>query len=201
MARVPDAGAGMIDVRFSPLPTWPHDHTLDRRSRYTFKASWNATLELLDRELRLLEASDVIIGVSLNPRHIRLDGWPRGDAPQPAHPGVEVSFNSGSVARLDPLVRRGLALIRQAGGDPAVALKRHHPDVGGQHEDFVALQAATDPAKRLVYATDACQFWQHNVRSIALGLEALRAVDRFGISRRGEQYAGFRAALPARAGS
>lgn len=49
---------------------------------------------------------------------------------------------------------------------------------------------------RLVYATDSCAYWQHNVRSLALGLEALRAVDRFGITRRGEQYAGFRA-LPA----
>jgi hypothetical protein len=44
---------------------------------------------------------------------------------------------------------------------------------------------------RLVYATDVCEYWQHNVRSIALGLEALRAVDRFGISRKGEQYAGW----------
>src|SRR5688500_17571774 len=44
---------------------------------------------------------------------------------------------------------------------------------------------------RLVYATDVCVHWEDNVRSIALGLEALRAVDRFGISRRGEQYAGF----------
>lgn len=46
---------------------------------------------------------------------------------------------------------------------------------------------------RLVYATDVCQRWEHNVRSIALGLEALRAVDRYGITRRGEQYAGWRA--------
>lgn len=46
---------------------------------------------------------------------------------------------------------------------------------------------------RLVYATDVCELWEHNLRSIALGLEALRAVDRFGITRRGEQYAGFRA--------
>ena len=37
----------------------------------------------------------------------------------------------------------------------------------------------------------------HNLRSIALGLKALRAVDRYGVSRRGEQYAGFRAALTA----
>ena len=45
--------------------------------------------------------------------------------------------------------------------------------------------------KRYVYATDVCDLWQHNVRSIALGLEALRAVDRYGITRRKEQYAGF----------
>ena len=33
--------------------------------------------------------------------------------------------------------------------------------------------------------------WQHNVRAIALGLEALRKVDRYGITERGEQYRGF----------
>lgn len=44
----------------------------------------------------------------------------------------------------------------------------------------------------LVYGADTCEFWQHNVRSIALGLEALRAVDRYGISRRAEQYRGYR---------
>ncbi len=48
----------------------------------------------------------------------------------------------------------------------------------------------------LVYATDVCVRWEHNVRAIGLGLEALRAVDRHGITRRGEQYAGFKA-LPA----
>ena len=67
---------------------------------------------------------------------------PRSGAKVPAHPGIEVSFES-----------------------------RHG---------------------RLVYATDVCVFWEHNVRSIALGLEALRAVDRYGITRRGEQYAGWK---------
>lgn len=51
---------------------------------------------------------------------------------------------------------------------------------------------------RLVYATDVCERWQHNVRSIALGLESLRAVDRYGITRRGEQYAGWRQIGPGR---
>ncbi len=34
--------------------------------------------------------------------------------------------------------------------------------------------------------------WQANVRAIALGLEALRSVDRYGIARAGEQYVGYR---------
>lgn len=33
--------------------------------------------------------------------------------------------------------------------------------------------------------------WQANVRAVALGLEALRKVDRYGIASRGEQYVGF----------
>lgn len=35
--------------------------------------------------------------------------------------------------------------------------------------------------------------WQHNVRSVALTLEALRAVDRYGASASGEQYRGYKA--------
>lgn len=43
----------------------------------------------------------------------------------------------------------------------------------------------------LTYASDTYTGWQANVRAIALGLEALRAVDRYGISRSGEQYRGW----------
>lgn len=35
--------------------------------------------------------------------------------------------------------------------------------------------------------------WQANVRAIALGLEALRQVERYGITKRGEQYTGWKA--------
>ena len=51
----------------------------------------------------------------------------------------------------------------------------------------------------LIYATDRFRSrnrlddWQHNVYAIALSLEALRRVDRYGISSRGEQYAGWKA--------
>lgn len=58
----------------------------------------------------------------------------------------------------------------------------------------------------LTYATDAYDRvysgdppgWQANIRALALALEALRAVDRYGVSKRGEQYTGWRAIEPPR---
>ena len=126
---------------FRPLPRWPYPETRDRRSRYTFKAGWADTLELLEYEIGRLGGHDVILGAAFREEDLRLDGMPRSNAREPWHPGIEISFDT--------------------------------------------------PKGRLVYATDVCEYWQHNVRSIALGLEALRAVDRFGITRHGEQYAGF----------
>lgn len=46
---------------------------------------------------------------------------------------------------------------------------------------------------RLEFATDSFASWQENLRAIALGLEALRKVDRYGITRGDAQYAGFKA--------
>lgn len=177
------------------LATWPHDRTPAdaRRSRYTFKAKWADTLAILDREMRLLRARNAVIGCGMRPQDIRIDGWPRSNAQQPMFPGVEISFDTDKLLGVE--ARRGLELIRRYGGVQE-AQKATHPDVGGDHADFVAVQAAQD-RKRLVYATDVCEYWQHNVRSIALGLESLRAVDRYGISKRGEQYAGFRGSLTA----
>lgn len=53
----------------------------------------------------------------------------------------------------------------------------------------------------LTYATDAYEQrwsgdmpgWQANVRAIALSLQALRAVDRYGVTHTGEQYRGWSA--------
>lgn len=133
-----------MSVTFRPIALWPHDATpvSARRSRWTFKAAWSDTLSKLQYELERLGARNIVIGCGLREADIRQDGWPRSNAREPSHPGVEVSFDT-----------------------------RHG---------------------RLVYATDVCERWEHNVRAIALGLEALRAVDRHGITRRGEQYAGFK---------
>jgi hypothetical protein len=44
---------------------------------------------------------------------------------------------------------------------------------------------------RLTYATDIFRDWRDNVRAIALGLEALRSLDRWGVAKQGQQYQGF----------
>lgn len=44
----------------------------------------------------------------------------------------------------------------------------------------------------LAYACDSYFDWKANVRAIALSLEALRKVDRYGVSGKGEQYSGFK---------
>lgn len=60
-----------------------------------------------------------------------------------------------------------------------VVLSFRHPEIGP-----------------LRYPCDRFGTWQANLRAIALALEALRKVDRYGVTRRGEQYTGWKA-LPA----
>ncbi len=73
-------------------------------------------------------------------------------------------------------------------GRPRATARATHPGV--------VLSLPTTKFGALRYATDTFTTWTDNLRAIALGLEALRKVERYGITRRGEQYAGFKA-LPA----
>lgn len=60
--------------------------------------------------------------------------------------------------------------------------------------DFPGVRVAFDSVHGpLTYATDTYGSWQANIRAVALALEALRAVDRYGVTSRGEQYTGWRA--------
>lgn len=60
----------------------------------------------------------------------------------------------------------------------------------------VVLTLVGTPHGDLRYPCSTFHHWQDNVRGIALALEALRKVDRYGVTKRGEQYAGWKA-LPA----
>lgn len=77
-------------------------------------------------------------------------------------------------------------------GTPRAQARASHPGV------VVSLPKTSVGPLR--YATDTFTTWQDNLRAIALGMDALRRVDRYGITRRGEQYAGFKA-LPGGTGA
>jgi hypothetical protein len=64
---------------------------------------------------------------------------------------------------------------------------------------FGALRYASDAYEQRW--SGAMPGWQANVRAIALALEALRAVDRYGVTKRGEQYRGWTSLPAAKAGS
>jgi hypothetical protein len=85
------------------------------------------------------------------------------------HVVLQAGFREGDL-RLDGLPR-------------ADAREPNHPGV------ILSFESRVGPQR---YASDAHEWWQHNVRAIGLGLEALRAVDRYGITRSDEQYAGWK---------
>lgn len=53
----------------------------------------------------------------------------------------------------------------------------------------------TSKGRPLSFPCDTYADWQDNIRAIALALEALRKIDRYGVTSKGEQYTGW-AALP-----
>jgi hypothetical protein len=69
-------------------------------------------------------------------------------------------------------------------GEPRAAARREHPGV------ILSFESKHGP---MSYPCDTFDNYTHNVRAIALGLEALRKVARYGIANSGEQYTGYRA--------
>lgn len=140
-------------VSYRPIgPDWHGESSSLHSRKYSpFRTTWSKTLQLLDRELTHLGASEVVFQLDMEERDIRLDGMPRADA-RPRSPRVIISFES----------KHGW-------------LRYQCDAFEGNYKE---------PS------------WQANVRAIALGLEALRQVERYGITKRGEQYTGWKA-LPA----
>jgi hypothetical protein len=72
-------------------------------------------------------------------------------------------------------------------GLPRANARPGHPGV------ILAFDSTQGP---LQFACDTYQWWETNVRVIALTLQALRAVERYGATKTGEQYRGWQALPP-----
>src|SRR6266568_3680811 len=82
------------DARFRPITSWPGPLTPDeQRQRARFRMPWTKTIALLQRELRHLDARELIVQVDVSEREIRRDGLPYSRA-RVGHPGVILAFTS-----------------------------------------------------------------------------------------------------------
>lgn len=126
-----------MQYHYEPLENKPPARN---RKRSSFSASFDKTLDLLDRELNHLKARNVVLQIDAERHEFRLDGMLRAGA-KPRGPAVAISFDS----------RFG----------------------------------------HLTYPCDTYDDWVSNLRAIGLALEALRAVDRYGVSGKGQQYTGW----------
>jgi hypothetical protein len=112
-------------------------------------------------------------------------------------------FKGHNWSRIEKEVLEEIARIN--GRDVTIALDIRNPGHfrpdGGIRADARPVTSAvvvsfTRPdGRRLVFPCDAYAFWQDNVWAVRLSLEALRAVDRHGVTAGDQQYEGF-AALP-----
>ncbi len=141
-----------MGVVFRPFdgPPPPEGRTSSR-----FDSSWRDTIDLLARELRFLEAENVVVELALEERDLRIDGLPRANARMTSD-AVRISFNS----------------------------------------KWGPLRYETGEFTRTYWRSMSMDGWQANLRAVALAMEALRKVDRYGVSKRGEQYTGWKQ-LPA----
>lgn len=143
-----------LGVTVVPLDRWPGPRTpSDARRPTPFSSTLSSTVAVLAAELSAIDATDVRLGLDLQPGQIRIDGIPRADA-RCDDPGVLLAFDSSKGP----------------------------------------LRFASDRYESRGWRSSG-PGWQENLRAIALGLEALRKVDRYGITSDGQQYRGF-AELP-----
>lgn len=128
--------------------------------------------------------------------------------PYPEQDAEKDLFESTYTSTLDKL-RREIELIN--GRDPLVGVVTYASHIAKRGASLLSETKVLHPGaevsfdipagrgwQRVTFHTDARRtFYQHrrnfegNLRAIALGLEALRAVNRYGITTTGQQYAGF----------
>lgn len=128
------------------------------------------------------------------------------DGPPPPAQGIPAQFEASWSATVELLARE----LRELGAEQIVieladvtdsdfridGLPRSNARIGDPvrvsfNSRYGPLRYETGRFTRRYYRS-SLDGWQCNIRAVALGLEALRKVDRYGITKRGEQYTGWK---------
>lgn len=139
-----------------------------------------------------------------------LTNWPRDRKRTPAGDHQRARFDSTLAATYELLDRElwqvgALSVVCQVDvpsehlirrdGRPYAEAEVKSPAAVLSFEKWIEL-AGREQKVPVTLACDKFKTWPDNLRAIALGLEALRRIDRYEISAQGQQYRGY-AALPA----
>jgi hypothetical protein len=126
-----------------------------------------------------------------------IDSWPNGEYTKPYLRKSRYTFKGNYSSTLELLEKE----LGQLGArEVVIQLELNESDI---RLDGMPRTNATPKGPAVVvsfdskhgplrYATDTFSDWKSNLRAIALGLEALRKVERYGITKRGEQYTGWK---------
>jgi hypothetical protein len=153
-----------MHVTYRPYRVWP-GRVYDAPGRSPFTASWASTLDDLDREVHQLQSDD--------------RAWRADRLGEPVEVTIELDIPTKA--------------LRRDGGLLADARVGYHGVVISFDSRHGELRYLCDRYAVAAWARGALEPWKANVRAIVLSLEALRSVDRHGVTTAGEQYAGFKA--------
>jgi hypothetical protein len=137
------------------------------------------------------------LGLTVRP----IEHWP--GARTPDHARVHSPFKAGWQVTVRDLLRELRALdakqtvLNLAVTDADLRVDGL-PRANARLSDAGVVVAFDSMHGPLRYACDRFWSWQENLRAIALGLEALRKVSRYGIATDGQQYRGYRELEPHR---
>lgn len=144
--------------------------------------------------------SDWPAGLAVGP----LGDWPGGLTP--AHKRQRSQFSAGWLSTTR-MLRSELQHLRAKNPELLVAIDAQqfrldgYPRAQAKAEHPGIIVSFDSEFGHMSYPCDTFTTWQDNLRAVALALEALRKVDRYGVTAHGEQYRGFLAieatALPA----
>jgi hypothetical protein len=125
-----------------------------------------------------------------------LTQWPGKRTPTYAR--KRAPFKAGYPRTLDDLEREighlnGKAVVIQAGFDARDIRNDGWPRSSARAKEPGVVVSFQTPNGPLSFPCDTYDAWEDNLRAIALSLEALRAVNRYGVTKHAEQYQGFKA--------
>lgn len=143
----------MLNIKIRPITQWPGKETANPKNT-PFKAKYSDTKLLLEYELDKLDyvPDSVVLEMFVDPGKIRQDGQLRANV-RPYKDGVILRFTRKT--------------------------NRHFDRNRGQYV-YTPKQVAY-PCDAFTASYYGQEGWQENLRAIALSLEALRKVERYGV--------------------